>query len=318
MYISNYLPVNMRRTNCAVYSNEKSFPEERLLAAYSFLTGHPIDGVLLTDGNITFIDSPETVWTIPEVYLAYEAYNAAAVNNFSFYVVKDEMDIPQLYVSKAFKGHRVLVNAFTMHSIVLTKKQLVDKAASIIDKTFNSHYCFDLFNTLLAIEQGNAKFLPALIVNRDTDDEYMAVSPLTTVMSEMTTTYGKDLICEFKQVAEDHNVVTESVKFEKNRFVRTDLPHSWQPLSIEHVNNMINLYDRIQAKKSNYVELNNEDHEPELFFSTNYRYLVNARTFECVVIKNQHTKALLTTMATYNTVPADKLRLAWLLAKTES
>lgn len=317
MFLSTYLPVNMRRKNCAVYSNEKVFPESKLLKAYDFITNHPVDGVYLNDGNVAFLDSPDVIWTYPEIYLAYEAYNQAAVNNFSFYSVKDEHGIPQLFISKAFKGHRILVNAFTMHSVLLGNKQLVNKAANLIDKTSTCHYCVDLFNTLQAIELGSAKFLPAVLVMKDQDDEYMAVSPLTTLMSEMTTEYASDLINEFKQVRENKAIVTESVKFENDRFVRTDLPKSWQPMSTEHIDYIISTYDKIREKKSNYVALINENYETELFFSTNYRYLVNAKTFECVVIKNQHTKSLLIDFASRNTIPTDKLQLAWMLAKTE-
>ena len=307
----------MRRKNCAVYSNEKVFPEDKLLKAYAFITNRTADGVYLNEGNVAFLDSPETTWTYPEIYLAYEAYHQAAVNNFSFYSVKDEHGIPQLYISKAFKGHRILVNAFTMHSVILGNKQLVNKVASLIDKTASCHYCVDLFNTLQAIESGSAKFLPAVLVMKDQDEEYMAVSPLTTVMSEMTTSYASDLIDEFRSVHADRSVVTESVKFENDRFIRTDLPKSWQPMSVDHVEYIINTYDKIREKKSNYVELNNENYETELFFSTNYRYLVNAKTFECIVIKNQHTKSLLIDFASRNTIPTDKLQLAWMLAKTE-
>ena len=55
MFISTYLPVNMHRTNCAVYSSEKVFPEEKLLKAYSFVTGHAVEGVEWNDGNVVFL-----------------------------------------------------------------------------------------------------------------------------------------------------------------------------------------------------------------------------------------------------------------------
>lgn len=316
MFISTYLPVNMHRVNCAIYSSEKVFPEEKLLQAYSFITGHAVEGVEWNDGNVTFTDDPDTLWTLPEIYLAYEAYNQAAINKFSFYVVKDAENIPQLFISKAFKGHRILVNAFTMHSVLLGKQQLVNKAASMIDKTATSHYCVDLFNTMRDIERGSAKFLPAIIVNKDTEDEYMSVSPMLTAFTDVTTYYAKDVLDELREIRDDHNKVTKSFKFENDMYVRYD-SRTWRPLSPEHVDYILNTYDNIKTKKSNYIEFHNENYETELYFSTNFRYLVDAKTFECIVIKNQHTRNLLISFSKRCLVTSNELQLAWMLAKTE-
>jgi hypothetical protein len=94
MFLSTYLPVNVRRTNCAIYSNEKVFPEDKLVKAYQYITDVPVDGVVMEDGFITFIDAPEIRWTLPEIYLAYEAYKTAVENNFSFYIVSNDEGIP--------------------------------------------------------------------------------------------------------------------------------------------------------------------------------------------------------------------------------
>jgi hypothetical protein len=307
----------MRRVNCAVYSAEKVFPEDKLRLAYSFITKHPVEGVFVNNGCISFIDSPEILWTIPEIYLAYEAYSQAALNNFSYYVVKNSDGIPQLFISKAFKGHRLLVNAFTMKTIIIGQKLLVNKVASMIDKTTSNLYCVNLFNTLQAIETGSAKFLQAIIVDRDTEDEFLAVSPMTTCLSEMTTWYSKDIIDELRTVSENHETETESLKFEGDKIVRKDLPNSWQPMSTEHVKYILETYDKTIEKKNNYICIYDEMSNPMLYFSTNYRYLVNADTFECVVIRNQHTKNLLVDFATRNNIQAGQLLMAWMLAKTE-
>lgn len=317
MFYSTYIPINIHRVNCAIYSNEKIFPIAKLKDAYAFISGEKVNGVIMNEGNVSFVDSPDTIWTVPEIYLAYEAYTQAEKNNFSFYVVKDKDNIPQLFVSKAFKGHRILVNAFTMHSTLLTKKQLVDKAASVIDKTYSVTYCNALYDTLEAIESGSAKFLSALVVGKGTEDEYLAVNPLTTVLSEMTSRYGADIIQEFRDILADPEHDTESFTCVNNRYIRKDLPESWSPLPADHLRNIISIYDSVISKKSNYIELNNENYETEYYFSTNYRYLVNAKTFECVIIKNKHTKDLLIQMAMQNRVPSERLALAWMLAKTE-
>jgi len=317
MFVSNYIPVNMKRNNCAIYSSEKTFPESRLIAAYSFITGHAVEGVYLNEGNISFVDSPETNWTYPEIMLAYNAYEQAAINNFSFYVVKNKEGIPQLFISKAFKGHRILVNAHTMHSVLLGNKSLVDKAASLIDKTESNLYCMNLFDTLRDIETGSAKFLNALLVDKGTPEECMLVNPMTTLLSETTTLYGADLIEEFKQIRVGLKEETESVKVVDGKFIRKEFEEHWAPMPVEHIDNIISLYDKVSSKKSNYMCIHDSKFEPLLYFSTNHRYLVDARTFECLVVKNQHTRNLLIDMVQRNNVSASECFLAWMLAKTE-
>lgn len=316
MYTSTYIPVNIHRTNCAIYSNEKSFPEDKLVKAYQSISGKTVSGVVLEDGYVTFVDAPEIRWTLPEIYLAYQAYDAAMQNNFSFYIVSNEVGIPQLFISKSFKGHRILVNAFTMQTTLLTDKQRVNKVASLIDKTASGRYCIDLFNTMRDLESGSAKFLPAIMLFRDTDEECLVVSPMTTILTEITNTYGADVISELRSILSGETEETESFKKTGDKIVRTDSP-IYAPLPIDFAEYLVDLYDKIRSKKNNYLELLNEEHEPELYFSTNQRYLVNAKTFECIVIKNQHTKLLLSTYAAMDHVSKDQLAVTWMLAKTE-
>lgn len=318
MFLSTYVPVNMHRINCAVYSNEKSFPEEKLLLAYALVNGKNAEGVYMSDGSVMFIDDPTIHWTLPEIYLAYEAYNQALKSNFSYYAAKDKTGIPQLYISKSFRGHRLLVNAFSMHTILLGNQQLVAKAASLIDKTLDNRESVDLFNTMSAIESGSSKFLSACIVYRDTPEEYMAVSPIMTPGATINTMYGSE---EMEEIIHLYNGKEPLPEFSYERtpngdFHRTDVNVD-NILTCDVARYLVDVYNRTKEKKSNYVELRNDDFVVEMYLSTNHRYLVNARTFECVVIKNQHVKSLLTAYAKQYTIPSDQLQLAWMLAKTE-
>lgn len=318
MFLSTYVPVNMHRMNCAVYSNEKSFPEEKLLSAYAMVNGENAEGVYMRDSCVMFIDDPTIHWTLPEIYLAYEAYRQAKLSNFSYYAAKDKNGIPQLYISKSFRGHRLLVNAFSMHTILLGNTQLVAKAASLIDKTLTNRDSVDLFNTMVAIESGSSKFLPACIVYRDTADEYMAVSPIMTPGAAINTMYGSDEMEEIVHLYNGKEPLDgfSYVKTANGDFHRTDV-NTDAVLPGDVARYLVDVYSRAKEKKSNYVELRNENFVVEMYFSTNHRYLVNARTFECIVIKNQHVKTLLTAYAKQYTISSDQLQLAWMLAKTE-
>lgn len=316
MYRSTYLPVNMNRLNCAVYSAEKVFPKEKLEQAYAFVTGKSVEGVMWVDGNVTFISDTNINWTIPEIYLAHNALETAMENNFSFFMVKDDNDIPQLFVSKAFKGHRILVNAMTFQTILIGNRQLLNKAASMIDHSYSSLFCFNFFNTVAAIESGSSKFLSAVLVNKDTDEEYMAVNPLTAMYADAVDKYYADELEEMREIRVGNVNETKSFLRIDDTIKRKDLEY-WPALPFDHVDWLIETYVKIREKKSNYIPLINDDNEPESFFSVNQRYLVDAASFECIVIKNKSVKELLTALAQKPHNSHDQLMLMWMLAKTE-
>ena len=317
MFLSTYIPVDMHRVNCAVYSAEKVFPEKRLLEAYKLVTGEHSDCVYGEDGCITFIDDPSIKWSLPEVFLAEEAYRQAKESNFSYYRACNEEGIPQLFISNQFKGHRLITNAFSMRTIILCNTKLVSKAASLIDKTISNLASVDLFNSMSAIEAGSAKFLPGLIAYRGTSEEFLAVSPTMTPLAVQGTIYGSDEMEEIKVLVEGGEMTDDFsyVKGEKGIY-RNDIDKS-SIIPEDVAEYLVKVYNSMKEKKSNYVELVNDDYVTDFYFSTNHRYLVNARTFECVVLKNQHLKSLLTSLSKATTVSKDQLQMVWMLAKTE-
>lgn len=316
MFLSTYIPVDMHRVNCAVYSAEKVFPKNRLLLAHEFLTGGKCENAYMEENMVMFTDSDDR-WTIYEVYLAYEAYSQALKSKFSFYTTRNEQNIPQLFISKAFRSHRLIVNAFTMQTLLLGNSKLVNKAASLIDKTVSVVEACELFDSMAAIESGTSQFLPALLAYRNTPDEYMAVSPIMTPNAEVGTIYGSDLIEEIKMIVSGILDKTESFALDEDGYIyRHDMNCSYY-LSFELAEYLISIYDKTKAKKSNYLEIRDQDYEVKMFYSTNGEYLVNARTFECLVIRNQNMKALLNKLVKVNNIPREKLQMIWSLAKTE-
>lgn len=318
MFFSTYLPISMHRNNCAVYSRTKSFPEARLIDAHNVLTtGVGNTAHIVDDGSISFIDDLSIIWTVPEVFLAWEAYQVALAENFSFYAVTDEDGIPQLFISNRFKGHRIIVNAFTFKSVLLTNNMLVSKAAALIDKKIPRVEGQRLFDTMCNIEEGKAKYLTSLLTGRDTQDETLFVSPITSLYSDYTTMYGTDLIEEYRQVSNNKILITESVEYNNGHYIRRD-SSTYPAFTQEHVNFLIDQRVRCGEKKSNYIPLYDEDGELRLFYSTNCRYLVDAYTFEIVTVTSQNIKAMLNSMCNMDACPTYNLNLAWKLAKEDS
>lgn len=320
MFFSNYLPVNIKRDNAAVHTVDNVFPVKLLTIAHEALVNNTnADGkVIFNDGTVSFSEHSNISWLISDIYMAWEAYSLAEKNNFSFYSVCNLEGIPQLFISKSFKNHRILVNAVTFHSILVSKQALVRKVSCMIDKKFPTMFCMDLYQTIEKLESGSTKYLDAIIVDRDTDDEYMAVSPITAMYTDNTLWYGADLISEYRDVLANPELKTKSAAIVDDHFIRPDLREgTWCPMPVEHVKGIVNLYDKLLAKKNNYIALYGDDYNTHYYVSTNWRYLVRARTFEVIVIKSLQMRQMLQKYATASSTPVAELELMWLLAKDE-
>lgn len=308
----------MRRTNCAIYSRTKFFPEARLLDAHNLLeNGSGNTAHILSDGTISFTDDLTIVWTVPEVFLAWEAYQVALAENFSFYTVKDDAGIPQLFISKQFRSHRIIVNAFTFKTLLLTNKMLVNKAAALVDKKLSRIEGQRLFDSMLNIEEGRSKYLNSLFMGRGTPDETMIVSPISSLYSDYTVMYGTDLIQDYKAVSENKSLDTAGVYFSNGYYIRKGMD-TYPAFTQEHVNYLLEQYEKCCEKKSNYIALCTEDMEPMLYYSTNCRYLVDAFTFEILTVTSQCIKAMLNSMCSKEFCTIESINLAWKLAKEDS
>lgn len=316
MFNSNYIPVNIGRKCEAVYSDSKVFPVPMLVSAYKLVSERVADNTCyIEDGLVKFRDS-QLVFSIEEVYLAYQAYITAARNQFSYFIVQDTEGAPVLFVSKAFKGCRLLVNAFNMHTLLIDNKQLVAKMAYLIDKKVTRLFAVDFFNLCNDLQTGRASYLSAIMVYRDTADAYMAVNPLMTQYSDTIDAYGVETLEEMRDIVENDAEVSGSLRIDGTNIYRDELNY-WPPLPVRYVKSLLSTYDMLLNRKSNYTPLLDQNYKTILYFSTNSKYLVNAQTFECIEIKNQHTRDMLNYFATNEVNDLSDLRLAWLVAKQE-
>ena len=318
MYFSKYLPVNIKRKNAAVHTDQGVYPAELVRMAHAALT----DGTGLSSkvfhesGYITFPEHPEYRWTLPDVYLAYEALTTAEANNFSFYTVSNKDGIPQLFVSKAFKQCRLLVNALSFHTVLVTKPNLVRRVSAMIDMKFTNTYCMNIFDVISALESGSTKYLDAIIWCRDTEDETMIVNPITTLYADDNFNYDKYVVDDYRKLLQNPEAECEHVHIVDGMFARKDVVN-FTPVSQPHAKAMVELYDRLLAKKCNYVDLTGTDNETYYYVSTNWRYLVNARTFECVIVTNANIKKLLQSYVAAGQTPVGDLQMCWMIAIRE-
>lgn len=318
MFYSSYLPVNIGRKNEFVYTDTEHYPVELLtLAKEALVTNTTCNGKVIVDnGLVTFTEHDEISWSIPSVYLAWEAYECAVKNKFSFYMVCNNEGIPQLFVSKEFRKSRILVSAFSFKSVLVKNVKMLKKISGMIDHKYSNMFCMNLFDVISKVESGYNRFLDAIIVNRDTVDQSMVVNPILTLYSEVTVDYLGELIEEFRQIINDETEQTESLSKIGNAIQRHDLSY-WPAMSMDFCKDLVDTYDRMLAKKNNYIPLNGGDYEPYLYVSTNWRYLVNASTLECLIIKNSYLKNLVQCYAAQDTSSIADLNMCWSLALTD-
>lgn len=313
MFYSTYVPVNINRVNCAIYSAEKVFDKPHLLQAYEFLTGkNTTNGVVRTPEGISFVDEPNIYWSMPEVFLAYEALQVAEKNKFSFFTIKDTNGIPQLFVSKSFSGQRILVNALTSKSILLSNPQYVSKVASMIDKSYSYTYCQELYSVLEAITEGSNRYLDAVLIGAGSKEEYMALNHYTVSHGNIIGYLGVDIIEELETVLSTGES-SETFTISDGSIRRNDLSY-WPSLLVSQAQTLVNAYHKCIKKKLNYVVIRNSDMEDGLYLSTNGRYLVKAVTLECVPITNTQVRELLYVMMRNDSNPNCDLDWIWRLA----
>lgn len=315
MFHSKYIPVNLFRENASVHSPKIVYPIDLLTIAHEALVkDSSANGqVTVNSGKVSFLEHPEIVWTVPEIYLAWEAYQVGLENKFSFYIVNSTIGTPAMYVSKAFKKTRIIVNPYNFRSLIITQPQQLKKVSSMIDKTYPIEYCIDMFTVFQNLESRTNNYLDAIIVDRDNADESLVVSPITSLYSEYFTIYSKQLIEDYRKIIADHEVVTELAAYKNGMIARTNLTKDYA-ISEDYAKALVEMYDKAYAKKSNYVEIMDMHYNTIYYVSTNWKYLVNAATFEVVVIQGANTRQLIKNCVKEKTVTKLFMYTIWNLA----
>lgn len=319
MFDNDYIPVNVNRNNSAVYSNSEVYPVAIMTKVYNALTSENSSDVIVTDGVISIVSMPEIKWQLTSFYLAYNAYKVALKNNFSFYAVMNEHGVPALFVSKQFKGNRILCNAYTMKCVLISGKNYVSRIGTMIDHTYSNSYCMHLFEVFAGVCSGSTRYLKAVLINKDTDNECMMVSPVLTMHSEDCGGYYAECIKEFEDLVAGATE-TDTFKFENGAICGKGDYECLPSFSMQHAKSMIELYDKLKEKNVSYIPIYTESSDTSYiayYLSTDGNTLVHAETFECIRLRNSHTKQLFAMYASKQVCTLNELQLGWMLAKTE-
>lgn len=312
-----FVPTNIKRQNCVIYSAEKNYPLDKLERAVSFLRDNKQCGVYYNDsGEVKFVEDDSISWTLTNVYLAYNAYTVAKDAGLSFYCVMNDIKVPELFISNTIHNGRIVVNAHTMESLYVTHPIHRSKLSSLIDKTATIYLCFDLFYMLRNIAEGSANYIHSLLINRGRDDEKMRLSPMMTIGDIDKIDWTPAVIEAMEKVLTKKDTENEYfvLKDFKLMYILSDKPVFVQTSVAE---NIISSYDKLCKKKGNYIPLCDTTGNEILYCSTNLRYLVNARSFQIVTIHSQSTRSVLQVYMQQSKLDYMTLQMVWNLAELE-
>ena len=323
---NNYIPVNLNRNNATIYSSKDIYPVETLVKVHDALTSGNTNDVVVNDGIITLLTQPDVKWHLTDFYMAHKAYEVAVENKFSYYAVMNEHDVPALFISKQFHGHRILCNAYTMESVLVSSNNYLSKIASMIDHSYPNKYCMNLFTAISNIYKGSSKYLTGILVHKgNADMTHLRVSPvMAPYINGIEFGYTPSLIEEFREI-KDGATQTDSLIYSNGvvsfrEDVCDEAECSLPPFKYTYIVDVVNLYDKIVRKNVSYLPIYVETRdgvEVHSYISTDGTMLVDANTFECVKLRNSLVIKMFAMFASCDACSASDLQMGWSIAKTE-
>lgn len=312
MFLSTYLPLKVAsKTEAAVHTSENIYPYELLQEAHDSLTGKPSNNVIVNNGNISFVSNPEIRWFLCDIVNAYERFQIAKESKFAFFPVYNMKGTISLYVSSVFKCSRLLVDAYTMQTVLVTKAALIKRLSTIIDKRVESSYAMNLFQYARALEAGYKNYLDAWISNAGTDDELVCMNPLTCLYVENSEWYFWDELTEIEQIVTGATVETERYILQSNTLRRKDLEHE-TPISVEWGKHVVTTWHKLHERQRSYLPINDiEEKYPLCYCSTDLHHFVDAATGEHVTVKNKSFRETLKQCVTDEYIDRNAYNVLW-------
>lgn len=292
MYTSRFLPVKVQSASeAAVHTAECIYPWKLLEEAHDHLTGvTQSSNVILSNNNIRFASDPDIRWFMCDVVNAYEYFLTAKNNKFSFFPIYSTKGVASLYVSTIFKNTRLLVDAYSMSTVLVTKQQLIKKLSSMIDQRYEVSLLLDIFRYARLLESGSKNFLDAWLVNPLSEEGYVAVNPVTALYTDNTLWYAQDVLEEIESIVKGECDETDTFILQANCIDRKDLSY-WTPMSMDWCKYIVETWRKLESRSRSYIPLAlNDTYEPACYCSTDFCHVVRASTGEHVTVKNKNFK----------------------------
>lgn len=312
MYKSKYLPVKVySNTEAAVHTAETVYPINLLCDAHEYLTGKQNTNVIVRNNNVSFVSNQDVRWFMCDIVNAYELFQIAKDNKFAFFPIYDKKGILSLYTSSTFNSARLLVDAFTMNTVLVTKTSLVKKLSQMIDQKFSVTYLLDLFRYATMFESGHKNFIDAWLCQLDANDSYMALNPLTALYLENSIYYGYDELEELERIVLHEETQAGNYVLDGNFVKRTDLSY-WTPMTVDWCRTLVMQWKKLLVKNSLFIQLPYADTlETICYVSSDLSHAIHANTGEMVSIKNKNLKDMIRMCLAEGSITSSDFQMLW-------
>lgn len=266
-----YLPVDIFSNNGYVYTRNNSYTIDYLKEAYD----------LVAHGQ--HIDAEENT-SITDIVAAYNYYKVAYECKLCLHPIFGvQADREVAFVSDTFDSIIVVVDAITLEEYIITYPWMQKKIKGLINKWVDDIEFHSLLTLYAGLSKSKKDYSNAIIVNRDTKDEYMQIAPF--ILRDYNSNvrfepyYYDALVSAFETTKSndyfDFDLRNQSVvsKDGSEVYLVKDIPR------------LIIAHDAVYESKSNYIELRVEScDEPRLYVSTDWKHIVDAKTFRTYLV----------------------------------
>ncbi len=308
----NYIPVYCGGSVKFIQTQEKTILTDELLEAEKLLKGRPSRAVRFNQNGNVVLQKSHVILSIPEIALALRSFYVAKETSFWFYPIYDNTNNCRLFVSKRFCGSScIVIDMMSGNRVVVEEKDITARFYDLMQSRTNTWYQLsELFRALSGCGNANRDFIPAIIVNRDSDTEYYALSPLFTRWYENIMYLTEEDINLYTNLI-NGKCTDDDIYVQDNVLYRPGLKY-WRPMSAYYILSLAKKLRALRNGKSDYIAIvSNETGDDYMYVSTDLRHVVKASTFEHVVIGSAYVMLFLKNIVSRRMLPYQELCEVW-------
>ncbi len=282
----NYIPVHVGDSVKFIQSYDNTYPVKYLLEAERLLNGKSSKVAYTDRGGDIRMRGTDYAWSVPDIAMALRSYHTSMETKFWFHQILDEQHVCRLLVSsKVGKDSCLLADAVTFESVLICDRDIMARLYDMTKIANNWIRLGYIFRAIVRSASEDREFLPYVLVDKDKEYPYYALSPVLTRTWEILPYVTDDDIATFANVM-DGGVGENGEYVQNSMFYRPALSY-WKPVSCRYLSNLFSELHSLRNTRITYVPVRETDtYGDALYVSCDLRHVVHAFTFEHVIVKN--------------------------------
>ena len=285
-----FIPVAFDTNHGYIYTRKASYALEFLETAYSLLeSGQPMPD--------------DTIAPVTDIVAAYHYAQIAKENMFSFHPIfglKSDCEIA--FVSDQFDGILIVIDALTLDIYFITQFWQQDIIKDLVNTWVEDAHLYYLLKAYHGISTNPKNFVKAVIVNRDTPEEYMSVAPYLLPEYCHNSVFEKEY---YDSLAITYNTLKPSKYFKVNIDQGCITSQDdYEYYTMKDVQRIGVIHDYVYATKSDYIELFSTDSGdvPRFYIAKDFKHIVDSNTFRDYQVSYQTLQKFLRSLVDSNII----------------